>query len=377
MAAAREYRGGSAALFVAALLLGVGGCKPKIEESAARDAITAAFTAANPAGRTGMELAGKAVWLEAPIFDKPCLEQNDLAFNDDPARRPSGTPARISPTYAAQRWITASTPTGYCVYMGVDPSLTVQALTPEKDGYKATVALGMKEPTNWFKCVDPANLTREVSVVADAEGKLSVEGDLKLFAGACPSPLPGGEERGATSRPSAKPPGAPSMDEVAALANALDKALYDGDYVAALAKTQCYNLFEKPPFGACSAGELVAVGPAMQGPPRAQDGTPWLEYAASSADAFGKIVRDGGDPTMFHVLLKGGGKERSFAVQWVDGEWKMVGVIGRKAEALTAVRYLYDLHRPDRRKVFERRLAGEELDEKGESTKKEDEEAGG
>jgi hypothetical protein len=50
-------------------------------------------------------------------------------------------------------------------------------------------------------------------------------------------------------------------------------------------------------------------------------------------------------------------------------------VIGKKAEALTPARYLYDLHKADRRRIFERRLAGDAIDEAGISTK--EEEAGG
>ena len=46
----------------------------------------------------------------------------------------------------------------------------------------------------------------------------------------------------------------------------------------------------------------------------------------------------------------------------------MVGVVGAKSECLTGIRYVYDLHRKEKRDIFERRLSGEQIDEKGHST---------
>ena len=52
-------------------------------------------------------------------------------------------------------------------------------------------------------------------------------------------------------------------------------------------------------------------------------------------------------------------------MQWADGGWHLVGFVGRKAEGLTIARFFYDLHRKDKREVFERRLGGEQIDENG------------
>ena len=63
---------------LAAVSLGmlVSGCPDVTGEQAevAKAAVEQGFAAANPAGRTGVEVLGKTVWLEAPMFDKSCLE---------------------------------------------------------------------------------------------------------------------------------------------------------------------------------------------------------------------------------------------------------------------------------------------------------------
>lgn len=361
-------------LFFPGLL--IQGCEPKLEHAAAKASIEAAFTAANPPGRTGLELKGKAVWLEAPWFDKACLEQKDLAFNDDIGTRPNGSLARISPTYQSQRFITASTQKGYCVYLGEDPKITVAQGEWKKDAYFVPVTFSMAKSSPWFECLAPEEKTKTIEVTVSKEGAPVFDASvLNLHQGGCPSPLPAGEERGSRARPTEKAPGAPSRDEVLALAQKFDQALYDGDFQGALLLSVCYNLVDSPMVGACSVGELISVGPSFHGSPRAQDGTPWAEYVINKADDIGSISRDGQDASLYHVGVKAKGRDRSFAVQWVDGGWRMVGVIGKKAEALTPARYLYDLHKADRRRIFERRLAGDAIDEAGISTK--EEEAGG
>jgi hypothetical protein len=350
-----------------------GGLTASVEKQAAVDAVQAAFAAANPPGRTGLELSGKAVWLKAGQFDKSCVESKDLAFNDDPGKRAEGQGGvpRISPTYAAQRFLTASTPTGYCVYLGADPAIAIDA---EKaawnvDRWRIPATISMGSPSPWFECLTTAEKSRVIEVVDGGGGVPEVVGDVDLDQGACPSPLPGGEERAAGTRPTGKPKRPPSADEVRALASAFDQALFDGDFVGALGMVSCVNLFEDPVFGTCSVGELISLGPAFQGQPRGQDGTPWLEYAATAPAELGRVTPDRKDPTLFHVLMKSKrtGRERSFAVQWADGAWKLFGVVGKKTEALTPIRFVYDLHRPDRRDIFEKRRAGAQLDEEGNS----------
>ncbi len=343
-------------------------------EEEARAALEPALLAATPAGRTGLLLKGKAVWLQAPMFDKACLEQNDLAFNDDPGRRPTGGGgiARISPTYKNQRYLTASTPTGYCVLLGEGLKAEVREARFDwgtQDRWHLKVAWTMSQPTPWFNCLDPKVREREIAVVRGADGSLSIEGGAALAAGDCPHPLPAGEERTPGKRPTAPAPKAPGRDDVLGLLQAFDEALWQGDFLGARELLSCYNLFEEQKVGTCSVGELVALGPLPRGEPRLQDGTPWLEYVQDGAGDFTKIVPDRKDRSLFHVLYKHKrtGKERSLSVQWAEGRWKLVGVVGRQAEALTTARIVNDLHDPRRRDIFERRLQGEAIDEEGNS----------
>lgn len=350
---------------------GAGGLGASVDKQAAIDAVQAGFTAANPAGRTGLELSGKAVWLQAGQFDKSCVETKNLAFNDDPGERAAGSEGvpRISPTYDAQRFLTASTATGYCVYMGDDPAIAIDAekASWSVDRWRIPVKITMGKASPWFECLNGTETARTVEVSDGGGGVPKVETALDLHQGACPAPLPGGEDRVAGTRPTGKPKGAPSKADVRKLADAFDQALYAGDFVAALGMVSCVNFFQDPIFGTCAVGDLIAVGPSFQGQPRGQDGTPWLEYAAASAEELSQIQPDRKDPTLFHVVMKSKrtGRDRSFAVQWAGGSWKLLGVVGKKTEALTPIRFTYDLHKPDRRDIFEKRRNGELLDEEG------------
>lgn len=347
------------------------------QAEAARAAVEEAWAQGNPAGRTGLELRGKHVWLEGPMFNNKCLEQNHLAFNDDGTKRPPGSPPRISPTYKNQRFITASTDVGYCVYLGDDPKLEVTDVSWGGDAWRVSAKVSMGKATKWFECLDPAHHERQLLVTIDDAGKATIDGNLDLFQGACPNPLPGGEERGPGKPYPQNDHAAPSKAEVVKLARALDDALFEGDFEKVQAMTACYNLEdESPHFGNCSVGEFISVGPSFHGEQRQKDGQPWIEYAIGDLDDIQRIVKDKKLKGIYHATMthKRNKRDRSFAVQWVGGEWKMVGVIGRKAESLTAVRYLYDLHRADKRDVLLRRLEGEEIDENGNSLNPEEEE---
>ena len=363
-------------------LLFLAGCGPTfVSKEEAKQAVQSAFASANPPGRTGMELGGKAVWLSAYGFDNTCLEQKDLAFNDDPRKRHDSTQdvMRISPTYAAQRFITASTSAGYCLYVGDDPQLEITEIEPETDTWHVTAKLGLAKSTPWFDCLDVRFTTRFLDVIDPGDRSAAVRdpAELALFQGKCPSPMPGGEERPkAHARPTVKPPAPPTMADVQSVVKAFDDALYAHDFQKALSYVSCANLVEEAPFfGACSVGELVAVGPHPRGQERAEDGTPWLEFAVASFSDFQRVVPERRDPTLYHVTLthKRTGRDRSFAVQWDQGKWKLLGVVDSKAEGLTFARFLYDLHDPSRMATFDRRLKGEKLDEKGQSTLREDE----
>lgn len=338
------------------------------QAAAAGAAVEAAFEAANPAGRTGVEVRGKAVWLEAPMFDKSCLEKNDLAFNDDARNRPAGSPPRITPTYKNQRYVTASTEQGYCIYLGDSPQLAIDDVSWGGDAFRVSATVTMATPTPWFECLDANHKKRQLRVTVDEAGAADIEGRVDLFQGACPVPLPEGEKRGPGTGYPKVAHGAPSRTEVIALARGLDDALHAGDFGAVRDLTACYNLEDaRPHYGNCSVAEFLMLGPAFHGEPRAQDGTPWTEYAVRDLEDIQRIVADRNLDGVFHATMvhRRTKRDRSFAVQWADDQWKMVGVIGKKAESLTSVRYVYDLHRAEKNEVFRRRLEGEEIDESG------------
>lgn len=358
------------------LMLLILACGPAvtISEEEARAVLEPALAAGTPAGRTGVLLKGKAVWLQAPWFDKACLEQNDLAFNDDPASRPAtgGGVPRISPTFKNQRFLTASTPTGYCVVLGDGLKAEIKAAEFDwgtQDRWRFTVAWTMAQPSPWFNCLDASVRERVVVVRQGEDGSAVLDGDAVLASGDCPHPLPEGEDRAASPRPTKAAPKAPSRDDVVAALKAFDDALWEGDFLAARRAMSCYNLFQDEKYGNCSVGELISTGPVSRGDPRLQDGTPWLEYIQDGYDGFTRIVADRKDRSLYHVVYKHKrtGKDRSLSVQYVDGGWKVVGVVGRQAEAITTARVINDLHDSRRRDIFERRVAGEKIDEEGNS----------
>jgi hypothetical protein len=350
------------------LALGLVGC-PSVPEGDARAAIQQAFEAANPPGRTGAEVLGKAVWLTAPFFEEECLHEKDLAFSDAAAKRPRGAKGmRISPTYKNQRFITGFTEKGWCIQMGSDPTLDLRE-GEWKDGHWTFLGIyGMTSPSPWFECLDYKTLHRDLTVSRGEDGQPKVGDNLALFDDACPHPLPGGEERRGETRPSIPALRAPSLDEVKGLLRDFDQALYDRDFEKALGMVSCYNVFEEQRYGSCSVAELIALGAMPRGgAARVEDGPPWTMNAFDSWDQLKRVFPDRDDPTLFHVKIEPtrGDQDRSLAVQWVGGGFKIVGVVGLMAEDITSMRVVYDLDRKERREIFERRMKGEPIDEQG------------
>ncbi|MFH1465845.1 MAG: hypothetical protein ABIO70_15770 [Pseudomonadota bacterium] len=350
------------------LALGLTGC-PTVPEEAAEAAIKQAFEAANPPGRVGAEVLGKSVWLSAPFFEEECLTQNDLAFPDDPTKRPrSQKGLRISPTYKNQRYITGFTEKGWCIYMGSDPTLDLRKGEWKGDHWAYLGIVGLGEPSPWFQCLDYKTTHRELVVTKGEDGQPKVSGDIAMFDDACPHPLPGGEQRRGSSRPSARAPRAPSLDEVKGMLRDFDQALYDRDFEKALGMVSCYNVFEEQRYGSCSVAELINLGAMPRGGvARTEDGPPWTMNAFDSYDQLKRVFADRDDPSLFHVGIKPtrGDADRSLAVQWAGGAFKIVGVVGLLAEDLTSMRIVYDLDRKERRAIFERRMQGEPIDERG------------
>lgn len=328
-----------------------------------------AFSAANPPGTVGAELGGKGVWYSAIFLDPDCLTSRDLAHADDPSLRPTsaaGIP-RMSPRYETQNWITYSTPKGWCLYLGENPKINVEGVRKIGNYYEVDTVVSVENPSPYWTCMTDGFIHRVVEVRKGADAKYAVNSPVDLHQGGCPVPLPGGFERKPSTRPSIAPPHAPAPAHVEQLISAFDKALFQRQFEAALALVSCVNLFEKSPWGSCSVGELVALGPSIERATGPEHGVPWLEGAISAASDLGEIRRDSADPTLYHVTVvhQRTKRPRTLAVQWVDGQWKLLGVVGQKGEGLTSMRFLYDLDQRDRREVFERRLAGEQVDELG------------
>ena len=342
---------------------------PAVPQAAAE----AAFAAAHPAGRAAVELGGRNVWLEAGMFEPICLEQKDLAFNDDPGDRPSGSPPRISPTYKSQRWITGTSERGVCVVLGSDPKASVTNVAFNGEYWVVDFDVNVTAPSPWYECLQSKYKHMQVGVKFRDEGDPEILGDLTLGQGGCAADLPGDVERKGGGRPLVAAKTAPTKKKVMSMMTAFDQALYEADFAAARGMTRCVNLFESPMWEACSLGELVSVGPAFS-ESRARDGTPWLEYTVRTPADIGRIVADKDDPTLYHVRMehKRTGRERSFTVQWDDGDWFLFGVVGQKAEALTSMRFVNDLHDRTKRDVLERRLKGEKIDHNGNATEEEE-----
>jgi hypothetical protein len=337
----------------------------------AEDAIALVQTQAaadNPTGRIGQELIGKSEWVEADMFDRECVERKNLAFADTVKDRPAGRGGiqRVSATYEGQRWITDATESGFCVLMGEGVSVEVGQPALTEGAWVVPVSYTVAKASPWVECLSTETMNRSVVVKPSDAGPV-IEGDLALFTGDCPVPMPPGEERGKDTRPNGKPKKAPTRAQVDALVSEFDQALFDHDWAKVLDLTSCYNLVDSDQYGSCVPADVLLVGPHPRGEERMGDGMPWSQYSLKELTDYTRISGDSKVRTMFHVTLthKRTKRDRSFSVEWVDGGWKMVGVIHAEGHDLTTVRYLNDLHKKDVRDVFVKRLDGEKIDEAG------------
>ena len=328
------------------------------------------FASAHPGGAVGTEALGKGVWYRTPVFDGVCLQEKHLAHRDQPGRRASGNRtsfgSRISPSYDAQKDWTWSTAKGYCIYLGDGLSMSVDDVQAQGELWTADVTYTMAHPSDWWSCVaqDQKNAVIRLEETADGSFSFKDHGAF-LHPGDCPAPLPA-EARGRTGAkpPRAPAPRAPTPSQVQAAFERLDTALREHDHAGVLASIACYNLFESKPFGACAASELLDVGPMNDGTPRAQDGTPWTMNVFQDTQAATKVTLDRDNRSLAHAEVKaasGRQKARTVSLQWVDGEWLVVGVVQRKSEGLTRVEFVNDLDRKEKREIFDRRLGGEEI----------------
>lgn len=347
---------------------------PADEEIAA--AVESAFSSANPSGRTGLLMKGRTgvVWWQTGAFTPACLENNDLAFNDDPTTRPASArgAARISPTYQKQWGVTAATDTGYCIDLGSDPQISVGDVSPSGEGYRVVATITMAQPTKWFECLRSDLRDRVVEISVDAEGMPVVDTDMSLLQGDCPANIPASAARAAKPMPTAEAPSAPTAAQLQQLAADFDAALASRDGQKARDLIACYNLFEASPYyDACALSEIIPHGSVV-----ADEANPWLEYAIKDFTELQQASQDRDIPNMYHVTFRHrrSGDRKSISVQWVDGEWKLVGIVSRKSPGLTVARILNDLHDRDKRDIFRRRMAGEDIDETGQPNNPQEEE---
>jgi hypothetical protein len=343
-------------------------CVGSNQSEEAEALVKSAFEAANPIGRTGVEAFGKGIWFRSEMIDGSCLQEKNWGFMSDPDSKTGGK--RFSPIYDSQANWTSSTDKGYCVFIGNDPTLSINETNRVGAEYQVSVTLGMGRLAGWGECLAKKGLNRTIMVTSGDDSALSItKGELSMGQGACPAPLPGGEVRKSQTRPSASPSSMPTIGDVRAAASELDSALREGDFEAAVAAVSCYNLFQEKAYGSCTASDFIGLSPV----PKSGDNfmePPWSEGVFVDLEHFGAITADRQDATLFHVGLKHhrSKKPRTMAVQWVDGRFKVVAVVSLRGEGLTTPRFVYDLDRKDRRDIFERRFQGEKIDALGNST---------
>lgn len=345
------------------------GCNSKMDEATVKGVVEKAFLEQNPTeGRYGWEIIGKAQWFVGQGFNMECLMENELAYvNYD-------KPGQITPSYPAQHSITAASKKGYCIDMGSDLSYTINSIEHvsemgSMDIQMVNLTFELNNAAPWVSCLNEDVLTRMVRV-ENLTGTPSInKDDLEKLAfqssNGCPNPVPATADRVGGTRPEAKPTKAPTVDEARALAQKFDDKLFEGDIKGAYEMLSCVNLYEKAMWGTCSTSDLLAVGPSTHGDERME--SPWMEYTQYNFDALKKVVADKQDPTLFHVLMphRKNKNTRSFSIQWVGGEWRLFGAVSIMGAGLTPIRLMNDLHDKQYREAFEKRLAGEEVDYKG------------
>ncbi|MEC7986878.1 MAG: hypothetical protein VX278_17040 [Myxococcota bacterium] len=347
-------------------------CGPEpLDEEVAKKAILESFEKQNPdrskGGRLSYELQGKGQWFEGGDFNLTCLQEKSLAYQHH------GKAAQIAPSHEAQAYIGDSTATGFCIDMGEGLKLDIGAVEKSDARLKAqfysyTVTLSMNAPTPWFECLSESFRIREVLVQYD-KGILSIpkEPVLQLRPkDACQHPGTAFQERPERARAEEKPKRSPDRKTVIKLLEKFDQALYDGKFDEALQLVSCVDLYQSK-WGHCAVSELVPLGPSSKGSPRMQDGTPWLMNRLKDFSKIKSIMRDGKDPTLYHVRFQDRKtkKDRSFSVQYDGGAWKLLGAVSEYQQGLTPLSFILDLHNKKTRDIFKRRLAGEKIDHRG------------
>jgi hypothetical protein len=330
--------------------------------------VAGTFETARPGGAVGTAVYGKGIWYRSTVFSGECLEEKHIGHREQSGRQRSGRKVgagiRISPKYENQNDWTHSTEDGYCVYLGEDLSMDIQKVTRMGSEWLVDVTYSIREAGTWWPCVKGAT-GEQIRVTESPDGGFQLVGDGHLLDnGSCPQPLTApARSRAGGKAPRAPAKRAPKTADAAAVFSALNDALSQHDHEAALEQIACYNLFEEKPFGACSGGELLDVGPVSNAP-NPRDGTPWTMNVFQDLTPIGPVKQDRNNPSWHHVRVKaaaGKYKARHVTLQWVDDAWRVVGVVQRKSEGLTRIEFVNDLDRKEKREIFDRRMDGEKI----------------
>ena len=384
-------------------------------------------------GSVGFELVGHGSSWYSTMFDESCIQGNEIGWVEDEDAVVMGEKtAYFIPDYRGQQWITATTDDGYCLYMGEDVTYSVVDVKEDSEGRELeanpvtiTWSISVSDPSPYFECLRDSTTSPTITLKPN---QAFVEPEaLTIFDNDCrgmPKPYDR-EEAGGKSFPDSDPPSPPSQSDIRELLKDMDDALAERDLEAALELTQCYNLtmveselpeedeewmptLQREAIGACIPSDLLDSGPAFQD---SDDPwlVPWLEGRIDSSDKVGKIWLEKGSnglrgseqwdgqatKTVYHVELLGTEKKadsekpwervgsKSISVQWVDGGWKLIGIVDDLNQGISPVRYVNDLHgqivkesaqvilpntwywRVDRWFVFWDRLHGRHIDEIG------------
>lgn len=351
-------------MLLIALMLG---CNSKMDEATVKGVVEKAFLEANPTtGHFGLELVGKGQWFDNSFFEAECLMGKELAFTN---YKKSG---QLSPSYPAQQAITATTPRGYCLDLGENLSYKIESIEHvsemgSMDIQNVTFRFDLKNPTPWASCLKENSLQRTVRVEnLDGTPKLNAKDTVAFQSdNRCVNPILGTPKKSASPRPEGTAPKEPTMEEIKTLAQKFDDAIFNQEYENALGMLSCVNLLDGAKWGMCAVSDLVGLGPSTHGDERMEG--PWLEGTQYNFEAIEKIVADKADKSIFHVLMphRKTKATRSFSVQWVNNGWKLLGAVSIPGAGLTSVRLMNDLHEKQYRDAFDKRLAGEEVDFKG------------
>ena len=342
-------------------------CSDEMTDENIKKFLNDAFTEANSTkGHYGWELVGKGQWFEGQQFDKNCLESNDLAFqNHNKVRQ-----GLLQPTYVAQRYLVSSTNRGFCLDLGKDLSMNIGEIKTETSYSmrKVSLSFAIQDPTPWFSCLRDEVTNVEVLVETAEDGKPKLDKRYSLAFQSkndCPKPIEASKKRSASAQPTAAPAGPPSVSQAKQLAQSFDSALKEGNWSTAKNMVSCVNLYEANSWGKCAVSEVLPLAPVSGEDPRG--GTPWLEYRLNNFGKIETILPDKADPTLFHVAFSDRKTKarRSFSMQYVNAKWKLLGVLSIYDAGVTPLRFINDLHLKDKRKIFARRLQGEQIDYRG------------